>query len=178
MGVLSGHTRTARELPELQKLQSPIIQTFASLSFFLPSPSFSSEKRSRRINITGVDRFPFAELFVQLPLPHPASQPLGIFASKGPQTPRLTQPPSCSPVTLYPLDVFETLLTTSHLLLLLPRVFTPICASFPSNLTPTELIPSPAELPHRTSLPVLPLKEEGSRRLGPVNYGCETFRPP
>ena len=34
------------------------------------------------------------------------------------------------------------------------------------------------KLPHRTSLQVLPLLEEESGRLGPVNYGCETFRPP
>ncbi|KAL2371621.1 hypothetical protein RJ035_004451 [Blastomyces gilchristii] len=41
------------------------------------------------------------------------------------------------------------------------------------------LVPQNIKLPHRTSLQVLPLQEEESRRLGPVNFGCvETFRPP
>lgn len=34
------------------------------------------------------------------------------------------------------------------------------------------------ELPHRTSLAVLPLPEEESRRVGPVSHDCDTFRPP
>ena len=34
------------------------------------------------------------------------------------------------------------------------------------------------ELPHRTTLQVLPLPEEESRRPGPVNHPSDTFRPP
>ncbi|OJJ02382.1 hypothetical protein ASPVEDRAFT_671641 [Aspergillus versicolor CBS 583.65] len=160
----------------LQNSRPPIIQT-SSFLVLLPFLSlFHQQKELDEINIAGVHQFPFFELFViYLPLLQLA---FGILWFQRPQSPRLTQPVSCSPVTLYPLDVFETLLTTSPLLLLLPRVFTPIGAPFSHTLTPTEIFPSPIELPHRTSLTVLPLKEEGSRRLGPVNYGCETFRPP
>lgn len=113
----------------------------------------------------------------------PSSQSLS-FRLWNPQfqrhwSPRLSQPRSPSFVKLSPIDVLATLLTTFHPQRLpsIPALFSG--APFSSHLsTPFQLNPSPLELPHRTSLTVLPLQEEGSRRLGPVNLGCETFRPP
>ncbi|KAL1993130.1 hypothetical protein VTN49DRAFT_3887 [Thermomyces lanuginosus] len=99
------------------------------------------------------------------------------------ESPRAFSPPRRAPQTpvffkLSRTPDFVTLSTTFRLLLTTANGF----ASLTSALPPLTSFPgfsSPFELPHRVTLTVLPLSEEGSRRVSPSNnFGSDSLRPP
>ncbi|KKZ63117.1 hypothetical protein EMCG_02494 [[Emmonsia] crescens] len=110
---------------------------------------------------------------------HNRTHAFGTNKPKGtlPTTASEATKPSLRPLSPLPLFTSVSILLT-HLALLQAALRNPsfVLVGLSAH---NPLVPQNIKLPHRTSLQVLPLQEEESRRLGPVNFGCvETFRPP
>lgn len=139
-------------------------------SEFSKFPSASSLRQTRQSHC-----FSLSTVSNVLPL-QTSTSCLAFGVSKGlsprlpPQTPASSKLSHCI--------VFDRLSTTSHLLLTAEFLAFDSTGAPLSPQSPSADSPIFFELPHRVTLPVLPLLGEGSRRLSPLYNSCESFRPP